>query len=80
MLLYIFFSADDKTFMKHFYIHKFSFKNVILLTMELKMYLKSLQKLRCLDWIHGLQPRDKAAMFGVNTIEFYRKNLSENSF
>ena len=44
------------------------------------MYLKSLQKLRCLDWIHGLQPRDKAAMFGVNTIEFYWKNLSENSF
>ena len=44
------------------------------------MYLKSLQKLRCLDGIHGLQPRDKAAMFGVNTIEFYRKNLSENSF
>ena len=30
------------------------------------------------DCILGLQPRDKAAMVGVNTIEFFSKNLRGN--
>ena len=34
--------------MKYLQIHKFLFKNVISLTIEYKMYLKILQKLRCL--------------------------------
>ena len=29
-------------------------------------------------FILGLQPRDKAAMLGVNTIEFFSINLHEN--
>ena len=30
------------------------------------------------DCILGLQPRDEAAMLGVNTIEFFSKNLRGN--
>ena len=36
-----------KTFLKHLCMHK----NVFFLTIEQKMYLKRLQKLRCLGWI-----------------------------
>ena len=37
--------------MKHLWIHKFPFKNVIFLAIESKMYLKIQQKLRYLTWI-----------------------------
>ena len=37
--------------MKHLKIHKFRFKNVIVLAIECKMYLKIQQKLRCLGCI-----------------------------
>ena len=40
-----------KTSMKHLKIHKFPFKNVIVLAIECKMYLKIQQKLRCLGCI-----------------------------
>ena len=40
-----------KTSMKHLKIHKFSFKNVIALAIERKMYLKIQQKLHCLGCI-----------------------------
>ena len=37
--------------MKHLKIHKFPFKNVIVLAIDCKMYLKVQQKLRCLGCI-----------------------------
>ena len=37
--------------MKHLKIHKFPFKNVIVLAIECKMYLKIQQKLRCFGCI-----------------------------
>ena len=37
--------------MKHLKIHKFPFKNVIVLAIECKMYLKIQQKLHCLGCI-----------------------------
>ena len=40
-----------KTSMKHLKIHKFPFKNVIVLAIECKMYLKIQQKLHCLGCI-----------------------------
>ena len=40
-----------KTSMKYLKIHKFSFKNVIALAIERKMYLKIQQKLHCLGCI-----------------------------
>ena len=40
-----------KTSMKHLKIHKFPFKNVIVLAIECKMYLKIQQKLHCLGRI-----------------------------
>ena len=40
-----------KTSMKHLKIHKFPFKNVIVLTIECKMYLKIQQK-TSLPWLH----------------------------
>ena len=47
----IFFSAYYKRLWNIYTLHEFPFKNVIFLTIEWKMYLKSLQKLRCLGWI-----------------------------
>ena len=46
-----------KTSMKHLKIHKFPFKNVIVLAIECKMYLKIQQKLHCLGCI-SKQTRD----------------------
>ena len=40
-----------KTSLKHLKIHKFPFKNVIVLAIECKMYLKIQQKLHCLGCI-----------------------------
>ena len=40
-----------QTSMKHLKIHKFPFKNVIVLAIECKMYLKIQQKLHCLGCI-----------------------------
>ena len=37
--------------MKHLKIHKYPFKNVIVLAIECKMYLKIQQKLQCLFWV-----------------------------
>ena len=37
--------------MKHLWIHKFPFKNVIVLATECQIYLKIQQKLRCLAYI-----------------------------
>ena len=45
----IFFSAYYKRLWNIYTLHEFPFKNVIFI--EEKMYLKSLQKLRCLGWI-----------------------------
>ena len=51
-----------------------------------KCYFSSLG---CISWsemetqirpIFGLQPRDKAALLGVNKINLYPKNLHENRF
>ena len=53
-ILSFFFSVDDKIIKclwNIYALHKFLSKNVIFLTIEQKMYLKSLQKLRCLGWI-----------------------------
>ena len=47
-----------KTSMKHLKIHKFPFKNVIVLAIEYKMYLKIQQKLHCLSI--SKQTRDPA--------------------
>ena len=51
--------------MKHLKIHKFPFKNVIVLAIESKMYLKILQKPRWLGCIsdHGLRREENKVEF-----------------
>ena len=62
-----------KTSMKHLKIHKFPFKNVIVLAIECKMYLKIQQKLHCL---HGCI--SKQTMRSV--VKKTRLNSSKDNF
>ena len=65
--------------MKYLEIHKFTFKNIIFLTIEYKMCLKILQKLRCLV---GFQNRESAPIGrGKNLVnfEFLKGNLVKKS-
>ena len=63
--------------MKYLEIHKFPFKNIIFLTIEYKMYLKILQKLRCLV---GFQNRQIAPIGrGKNLVNFEFLNLVKKS-
>ena len=64
---------------KYLEIHKFTFKNIIFLTIEYKMCLKILQKLRCLV---GFQNRQSAPIGrGKNLVnfEFLKGNLVKKS-
>ena len=63
--------------MKYLEIHKCPFKNIIFLTIEYKMYLKILQKLRCLV---GFQNRQIAPIGrGKNLVNFEFLNLVKKS-
>ena len=74
-----------KTSMKHLKMHKFTFKNVIVLAIECKMYLKTL-----LPWLHF--KTDHALHREENKVEFFEgrfldeklpfihKKLAEHSF
>ena len=63
--------------MKYLEIHKFPFKNIIFLTIEYKMCLKILQKLRCLV---GFQNRQIAPIGrGKNLVNFELLNLVKKS-
>ena len=61
-----------KTSMKHLKIHKFLFKNAIVLAIECKMYLKIQQKLHCLGCI------SKQTMHAV--VKKTRLNSSKDNF
>ena len=63
--------------MKYLEIHKFTFKNIIFSTIEYKMCLKILQKLRCLV---GFQNRQIAPIGrGKNLVNFEFLNLVKKS-
>ena len=55
-----------KTSMKHLKIHKFPFKNVIVLAIECKMYLEIQQKLHCLGCISKQTMRSVVKKTGLN--------------
>ena len=55
-----------KTSMKHLKIHKFVFKNVIVLAIECKMYLEIQQKLHCLGCISKQTMRSVLKKTGLN--------------
>ena len=58
-----------KTSMKHLKIHKFPFKNVIVLAIECKMYLKIQQKLHCLGCISKQTMRSVGNKIRLNSWE-----------
>ena len=64
--------------MKYLEIHRFPFKNIIFLTIEYKMYLKILQKLRCLVGFQNRQiapiGRDKN-LVNFEFLNLVKKNL-----
>ena len=68
-----------KTSMKHLKIHKFSFKNVIALAIERKMYLKIQQKLHCLGCISNQTSAPswgKQGRIPRRTISWWKASLS----
>ena len=77
-----------KTSIKHLKIHKFPFKNVIVLAIECKMYLKSPQKLRWLGCISkqtmGCAVKKKVKFlegrFLDEKLPFLHKKKAEHSF
>ena len=75
--------------MKHLKIHKFPFKNVIVLAIECKMYLKIQQKLHCLGCISKQTMRSVVKKNKVEFLEgrfldeklpFLHKKKAEHSF
>ena len=70
--------------MKHLKIHKFPFKNVIVLAIECKMYLKIQQK-PSLTWLHfktdhGLRREENKVEFLEVPSSFLHKKKTEHSF
>ena len=63
--------------MKHLKIHKFPFKNVIVLAIECKMYLKIQQKLHCLACISKQTMRsvEKKTRLNSSNDDFLMKNF-----
>ena len=63
--------------MKHLKIHKFPFKNVIVLAIECKMYLKIQQK-PSLTWLHF--KTDHGLRREENKVEFLEERFLDASF
>ena len=70
-----------KTSMKHLKIHKFPFKNVIVLAIECKMYLKIQQKLHCLGCISKQTMRsvEKKTRLNSSKDDFLMKSFSSST-
>ena len=70
--------------MKHLWIHKFPFKNVIFLAIESKMYLKIQQKRRYLTWISKQTMRSAVkktkGRFLDEKLPFLHKKKNKHSF
>ena len=76
--------------MKHLKVHKFPFKNVIVLAIEYKMYLKSQQNFASLTWLHfktdhGLRHEENKVEFLEGRfldekLPFLHKKIAEHSF
>ena len=66
-----------KTSMKHLKIHKFPFKNVIVLAIECKMYLKIQQKLHWLGCIskQTMRSAEKKTMLNSSKDDFLMKSF-----
>ena len=72
-----------KTSMRHLKIHKFPFKNVIVLAIECKMYLKIQQKLQCLGWEIRREENKVEFLEGGfldAKLPFFHKKKAEHSF
>ena len=67
--------------MKHLKIHKFPFKNVIVLAIECKMYLKIQQKLHCLGCISKQTMRSVVKKTRLNSLkdDFLMKSFGPSS-
>ena len=70
-----------KTSMKHLKIHKFPFKNVIVLATECKMYLKIQQKLHCLSCISKQTMRSVEKKTNLNSAkdDFLMKSIPSST-
>ena len=67
--------------MKHLKIHKFPFKNVIVLATECKMYLKIQQKLHCLSCISKQTMRSVEKKTNLNSAkdDFLMKSIPSST-